>query len=882
MPKITVHMIGQAHLDPVWLWRWTEGRAEALGTSQSAVDRLAEYPDFHFTRGEAQVYAWIEAENPTLFAQIKQAISGGRWHVVNGMVIQPDMNLPGGESFVRQVLLGKRYMRAHLGVEPSVAYCVDSFGHAATLPQILRRCGFDAYVFMRPGPHEKELPASVFWWQAPDGSRILTFRIAGAYTTWDVDQEQHILQAVAAKPPELDATMCFFGVGNHGGGPTKAQIENVLALAEKYRTHAPDAGPTASAGSASGSASGSGYTPDSAPDLEIHFSWPDAFFAAIRPQADGLPIVADELQFHAVGCYSVNSALKAAHRLAENRLLAAERLGVLAALWAGQPVPHARLDELWHILAFNQFHDTLGGSSIKAAEDDAIAELTGLAATAATLADDAARAVASRIDTGGPGATVVLFNPAAAETSTYIEYEPWTGWQNWDEYGWDLVDEVGAPVPYQNIDPLEALSERNGRIRRLLFPVTLPAGGYRTFRFAPGAQASPSLASDSPALPPATNLTPLRVTIGDIGAELENDLLHIRLDPVTGNIVSCIDKASGRELAGPGGWNVGEVIDDHSDTWSHGVRRYGEAMGTFGDAEIRLGDSGPLQVSLLVDRTYGPNIWQQQIILRRGEPAILVRNWLTWLEPWRMVKLACDVNTSAPVATHDIPFGSLERPCDGHEYPTHMWLDVSGPCLAPPPSILPPETPQAAPRTDLPAPTIGLALLNDGKYGCDVRGSTLRLTILRCVPYAYHDPHPFGTRQRYDWVDLGSQSFTFVLRPHVGDWRDTDIVACARALNQPPLPVTMHAHPGDLPTSGSLYAVDNPDVEVTACKRAEAGDGYIMRLADVHGRGSRTTLTWLGRPFAVELSPFEVVTVRLEEKEGAWALSHCDMLERPA
>jgi alpha-mannosidase len=121
MSKTTVHMIGQAHLDPVWLWRWTEGRAEALGTSQSAVDRLAEYRDFHFTRGEAQVYAWIEAENPALFAQIKQAIAAGRWHVVNGMVIQPDMNLPAGESFVRQVLLGKRYMRDQLGVEPTVA-----------------------------------------------------------------------------------------------------------------------------------------------------------------------------------------------------------------------------------------------------------------------------------------------------------------------------------------------------------------------------------------------------------------------------------------------------------------------------------------------------------------------------------------------------------------------------------------------------------------------------------------------------------------------------------------------------------------------------------------------------------------------------------------
>jgi alpha-mannosidase len=825
MSKITVHMIGQAHLDPVWLWRWTEGRAEALGTTQSAIDRLAEYPDFHFTRGESQVYAWIEAENPALFAQVKQAIAGGRWRVVNGMVIQPDMNIPSGESFVRQVLLGKRYMRQHLGEEPTIAYCVDSFGHAGTLPQILQKCGFDAYVFMRPGPHEKELPANVFWWQAPDGSRILTFRIAGAYTTWSTDQELHILEAVAAKPETLDATMCFFGVGNHGGGPTKAQIENVLELAAKYQAG----------------------TPPSGPDLEIRFSWPDAFFDAIRPQAETLPVVADELQYHAVGCYSVNSALKAAHRLAENRLLLAERLAVMAKVWAGAPVPQARLDELWHTLAFNQFHDTLGGSSIKVAEDDAVAELTGLAATAGMLVDDAARAVANRIDTSGPGATVVVFNPAATAAATYIEYEPWTGWQHWDEYGWGLIDDEGHPVAYQNIDPLEALSEPNGRIRRLLFHTTLPAAGYRVFRFAP----------ELPRVDTVDGAN--RVRVDDSSAEMENEFLEVHLDPVTGNIVSCIDKRSGLELVGPGGWNVGEVIEDHSDTWSHGVQRYGAAMDTFGGAKITVGDAGPLQVSLLVDRSYGASTWQQQILLRSGESEIIVRNWLTWLEAWRMVKLACDVNTAAPVATHDVPFGWLQRACDGHEVPTHMWMDVSGPAND---------------------QTIGLALLNDGKYGCDVSGSALRLSILRCVPYAYHEPHPFGTRQRYDWVDLGSQSFTFILRPHVGDWRDAGIVQRARSLNQSALPVTMHAHPGDLPQAASLYDVDNAGVEVTACKRAEDGDGYIVRLVDVHGHGSRTVLTWLGQPFVLDVAPFEVVTVRMTSQSGEWRMERCDMLER--
>ena len=311
MSKTVVHMIGQAHLDPVWLWRWTEGRAEALATSQSAVDRLAEYPDFHFARGESQVYGWIEDENPALFRRIRSLIDEGRWHVVNGMVIQPDMNIPQGESFVRQVLLGKAYMREHLGVEPKVAYCVDSFGHNGALPQILRKCGFDAYVFMRPGPHEKELPAEVFWWQAADGSRILTYRIAAAYTTRTTHHEQHIEAALQAKPPSLSHTMCFFGVGNHGGGPTKSQIEDVQAIAA------------------------------SRDDVEIRFSWPDAYFDAIAGETGELPVVREELQYHAVGCYSAVSALEARPPPGGRQLAAGRAHGLPGGSVGGSPGPAA-------------------------------------------------------------------------------------------------------------------------------------------------------------------------------------------------------------------------------------------------------------------------------------------------------------------------------------------------------------------------------------------------------------------------------------------------------------------------------------------------------------------------------------------------------------
>ena len=820
MNKTVVHMIGQAHLDPVWLWRWTEGRAEALGTSQSAVDRLAEYPDFHFVRGESQIYAWIEAENPPLFAEIQRLIQAGRWHVVNGMVIQPDMNLPQGESFVRQVLLGKGYMQAHLGVEPTVAYCVDSFGHAGTLPQILRKCGFTSYVFMRPGPHEKELPANVFWWEGPDGSRILTFRIAGAYTTGSPEHEAHIAQAVAAKPPGLDATMCFFGVGNHGGGPTKAQIENVRALAAAHD------------------------------ELDIRFSWPDAYFAAIADQTHTLPTVTDELQFHAVGCYSVNSALKSAYRHAECALLTAERLAVLAQIFVDAPAPRDRLRELWHELCFNQFHDTLGGSSIKIAEDDAIAALGAIEGAAATLSYDAGRAIGARVDTCGAGGTVLICNPAAQAAQAYMEYEPWTGWQSWDEEQWGLVDDQDCPVPYQMIEPQAALGGQG--IQRLVFPVQVPPLGYRVYRFAP---ALPRLEIPS---------SGLRATATD----LENEHLRLCLDPASGAIVSCIDKQTGAELVGPGGWNVGQVLEDRSDTWSHGVRRYDQIIGAFGNARITVGDTGPLQISLLVERTYGDVHWLQELVLRRGERQLLLRNWLTWQEAWRMVKLAFDVNTGSPQAAHDIPFGWCNRPCDGAEVPTQMWMDVSGPLR------------------DTAAHTVGAALINDGKYGCDVQGSTMRLTVLRCTPYAYHEPHQLGSKSRYEWVDRGAQEFTLVLCPHVGDWRDAGIVQQARALNFPLAPITLHGHPGDRPRQDSLLEVSSAEMELTALKPAEDGDGFIVRLADAHGRGGSGTLRWRNQEFALALAPFAVATLRISPSAaspttGAWQMLPTDMIERP-
>jgi alpha-mannosidase len=713
-----VRMIAQAHLDPVWLWRWTEGRAEALATSRSAVDRLKEYPDLHYVRGESQVYEWIEQEAPALFAEIKELIRAGRWHVVNGMVVQPDMNLPCGESFVRQILLAKRYFQDHLGVDVRVAYCVDSFGHAGTLPQIFKKSGLDYYVMMRPGPHEKTLPQQAFWWEAPDGSRVLTYRIPDSYGSGNADHTPHLERSLAARPADLEDTMCFFGIGNHGGGPTKMQIENIKDIAAQRQ------------------------------DVEIVFDHPETYFHNVEKVGERLPVVVDELQFHATGCYSANSALKRTHRQAEAALLWAERMVALADVWASRPAQAAELPRLWHDLAFNEFHDTFAGSGIKEAEDEAIMCFGRIIMSCREIADSCGRLIGERVDTAGLGGTVLLFNPFPYARREYVEYEPWTEWQGWDVQGWGLVDETGKPVPHQRLEAQSAANAKlEGGIQRLVFPVDLPPMGYRLYRFAPG-------------LPRTEAATKVQA---NAAGTLENDAVRVRLDGQTGAIVSCIDKATGVELVGKGGWNVAQVLEDKSDTWSHRVRVFeGPMLGQFGNARITVSEEGPLQASLFVERTWESSTWLQQIVLRAGERELTIRNWLDWQGQFRMVKLAFDAPVSAPQGVRDVPFGAYRCPSDGAEVPMLQWIDVQG--------------------TGADGRTLGVAVLNDGKCSGDVLGSAARVTVLRCPPYGYHEPHVMGLKKRYDWIDQGLQEFTLVVRPHLGAWQGAGVVRRAREL----------------------------------------------------------------------------------------------------
>ncbi len=811
--ETTVHMIGQAHLDPVWLWRWIEGRAEALATSKSAADRLDEYPQFEYTRGEAIIYKWIQEEDPELFERILSYITAGKWHVVNGMLVQPDMNLPCGEAFVRQIMSGKKYMSGQLGVDTKTAYCVDSFGHAATLPMIFKKSGLENYVFMRPKENEKSLP-QVFNWQAPNGSSVITFRIDESYETRYVETLNHILSSVSVKPEALNHTMCFFGVGNHGGGPTKEQIEYLIRLAAERK------------------------------DINIVFSSVDKYFDSILSDVDKLQTKKSELQMHAIGCYTANSALKRAYRKAENNLVLADRIIAVSDYLASVPARKDELNKLWDELSFNQFHDIIAGSSTKTASDEAIMSLGKIYVDTEKIINDSLRSVASKINTSGEGGVVFVFNPFPYELKTYVEYEPWTNWENWETEGWNLSDETGKPVEYQLIETEENLSFDRANLNRILFPVMLPPMGYRFYRFSK-----------------SKKLTAPNDTVYCSETFLENELLKVTFSPVSGEIISCVDKATGTEFVGRVGWNVGEVLEDLSDTWSHDEVKFNKTEGKFGNAKITVIENGALQSSLLIERSYGVNVWSQVVSLRSGEKELRIKNKINWFGKFKMVKLGFDLNADNIKSFHDIPFGQIERETNGYEFPTLMWMCSEG--------------------ISSDGNRAGVALINDGKYGCDINGSYMRLSILRSSPYAYDKHHDLNSKVNIDWLDMGLIEFDLAVKPYTGEFLKAGIIEKAREFNMKLPLVTNHCHDGKFPKTGSVFKIESENIEMTAFKKSEDGKGYIIRLLNHSAAEEECKVIFNGSTHSISISGFDVRTLNIELEKGRPIICETDLLEKP-
>jgi len=816
-----IYLIGNAHLDPVWLWRWQEGFAEIKATFRSALDRMNEFPEFIFTSACASYYKWVEENCPEMFEEIKLRVKEGRWIIVGGWWVQPDCNIPSGESFARHGLYSQRYFLEKFGVIAKVGYNVDSFGHNAMLPQILKKSGMDYYVFMRPAENEKKMIGNLFWWESEDGSRVLTFRIPFCYGPWygndnggSLAEERKLVDTVKLALEQDIDYMGFYGVGNHGGGPTIANLNLIRKLQKEWE------------------------------NVELIHSSPNAYFEDMSKQGLELPVVKDDLQHHASGCYSAHSETKANNRKAEHQLITAEKFASVANILLKLPYPKERLTKAWQNVLFNQFHDIMGGCSIKETYQDAGQSYGESFNIAAETLNAAVQKMSWSIDTMGEkhmvldkekdwalwetedmGVPLVVFNPHSWELNTTIQVNKLVK---------GITDEKGNAIEIQvvrgsqtNIGSRPDVTDKWDT----LFMGKIPALGYRVYWI---------FRDKEFFIQENKNIFNSEATV------LENDYIRLEIDPDTGYIKNLSDKKNNvQSLEGNGAVPV--VIDETiCDTWAHGIFEFRDEIGKFGCAEVKLLEKGPVRSRIRVTSKFNDSILKQDFIIYKDRPDIEVWVKLDWREKHKMLKFSFPVNVNKPKATYEIPYGYINRETDGKEQPGQQWIDVCGQ------------------HNEIDGLEYGVAIINDSKYSYDVKDNDLRVTAARSPIYADH----FGEHDEYcEFMDQGVQEFKYIIVPHAGQWREAALARKANELNVPSIQIIETYHKGIMPQVFEGIKISSDNIIVSTFKEAEDGNGFILRCYEA--LGSETTvsieLPLLNRKWQTKFGKCEIKSFRISK-----------------
>src|SRR5579883_70141 len=816
MASKPIHLIGNAHLDPAWMWRMSEGFEAFAATCRSALARIQEFPDFLFTCSSAAHYEFIEQVDPKLFKEIQKAVADGRWSIVGGWWVEADCNLPSGESFVRQALLGQRYFQSRFGKIATVGYNVDSFGHNANLPQLLRKAGLNSYVFMRPQQDERQLEAALFQWEAPSCDQVTTYRLPLHYSNhqYSVREKLRLLHFFDLFTPR-QPWMIFYGVGNHGGGPTIKQIKEVIAAQEEGN---------------------------------VVFSDPQKFFAIV--DIDSLPIAREEMQPHAIGCYSAHSEIKRLNRRAENALGVAESMSVLAKV-AGVNLEKPYLERAWKNICFNQFHDILGGVAIKEACDDAIS----LYREAIAIADRATRTVfqsiASRINTSDAIENLIVFNPSAFAREELVEFEMWT--PEASEQGKILrtivlVSSTGERIPTQKVTPSGKIGE--DRVR-FIGKVKVPALGWSRFRI----ERNASIESG----------TPITIAIDQIqSSTLSIDLSEGISDTEDTSFDGLDDtdiflEKKKQPISNPDFSYVRPLyLQDYSDTWSHGIHSFPGDRSELSDQISEIVESGPIRATVRIwSEGYDSDLWED-ITVTEGNDHIDIKAKLDWHQPRSILKFRFAHGCTNPVARYEIPYASIERPIGVNEWPGQIWIDVSE---------------QDGSR--------GLAVISDSKYSYSVDDTYIYVIAARSALYAHHvPPHVEKDVEALpvELLDTGWQEFTFRIIPHTGNWKAANLTKRSEALLRSLIAHVESGHSGDLPSQYSVFEHSSENIVVGALKIAEdSNDDVILRAIEQHGKERDCKFIFAGKTWSAKFSPFEIKSFKID----ADGVTEIDLLERP-
>lgn len=830
------YLIGNAHLDPAWLWPWQEGYGEVKSTFTAAMQRMEEFPEFIFTCSSAAYYKWMEEDYPEIFEMIKEYVKQGKWNIAGGWWVQPDCNIPCGEVFARHSLYGQNYFKSRFGKICKTGYNVDSFGHNASLPQILRNSGMEHYVCQRPSEKEMHLEQSVFHWMSRDGSCVTCARLTNGYATNTLELLKEMIQKTAKSCEEEHRDLLlFYGVGNHGGGPT---AEMLRYLSEQIRDGNSE---------------------------QLRFSDVDQYFSDLGDKRETLPILKGDLQHHASGCYSAHSELKKKYRRAENALLHAEKYAILGNYLCNSKYNKEKFNELWESLLFNTFHDILCGCSIKPVCDEALNQLGSVISESETMTNRAVQAIASCIDTlkeeslfearKNLGQPIIVFNPHSWDVTVPVRVRMLREIDSSAEefYAYDSTGNKLAVQPFMSEHLL--WEDKDG-----VFLAEVPTYGYKLY-YVKGRKT----AEEQDALPctvPAeicgtaeagqnrsdagleTNVGVKVREMADGFIEMENERIIVRLERLSGLISCIIEKASGRKLLSVPSGTAAVYEDWENDTWAHGNFYFNQKVGEFQCTGMKILEQGPVRCIVKADYRYGESRLSQRFILYQNRRRVRVEADAVWYEKHKILKLLFPTGVTEESNTYQIPFGTIRKECTGEEQVTTGWFDITG--------------------RNSDGEKCGILLLSDSKYSFSAEKDTIGMTALRSAIYADHG----GKRKPdldYDYLDQGNQSFTYEVVPHSGEIRHWEADRLLAELNTEYAVVKDSYHKGELEDEKSFCHVNCDNIIISSVKRALADDSLVIRAYESEGRAVEVEIQIFGRSAALHFSAYEVKTFKIDQ-----------------
>jgi alpha-mannosidase len=836
LKQTTLHLTGNSHIDAAWLWPWTETVDVVKRTFGTALQLMNEYPDYTYTQSAAQYNSWIADKYPQMNDEIKQRIKEGRWEIVGGMWVEPDLNMPDGEAQVRSILVGKRWFQKEYGVDVRIGWNPDSFGYTWQLPQIYKRSGIDYFVTQKMTWNDtNQLPFKLFWWESPDGSKVLTY-FPHDYANDNLNPVRlsYDLAQARQKAPGMAEIMDLYGIGDHGGGPTRAILDEGVHWMQPDKVM-----PKSEFGTAQ-----SYFTSIESKIAADSPVWDyDSIAKGYKPPATpaegqvAIPTWKTEMYFeYHRGVMTTQANHKRNMRDSEEQAINAEKLASLAWL-AGKPYPGDELTEAWKKITFNDFHDLAAGSGIGIIYKEAQKDFDQVRWATNEISQQSIKTLAAGIDTHvAGGVPLLVLNPLAWERSGPVTVDvqlpaPAGG-------GVSVLDAANHVVPSQ---VLESDAKTNS-YKLLILANNVPSMGYKVLHVSSGAK---TFASDLKAE----------------GLTLENFALKVTVDGQTGCITSLFDKKAKFETLAPGGCgNQLQTFKDlpkDYDAWNIDPGTLDHFTSIDKADSVELVEKGPLRGAIRVTHTWQSSKFVQDITLDAGADQVDVVNDFDWHETHVLLKAAFPLAATSNKATYEVPYGSIQRTT----LRTNSWEQAQF------------EVP-ALRWADLGDGQHGFSLLNNSKYGYDDKDNVLRISLLRSPTWPDAE------------ADRGHHRFTYALYPHGADWKQALTVRHGYEYNYRLKAMQVESHGGSMPAEFAYVTVKPENVVLTALKKAEDANGLIFRVYEWAGKSgdvefhvpkgaTDATVTNLmekpqGEPLKIvdgvvtaPIHPFEILTVRV-------------------